>query len=132
MSSATQPTPQLDVQAAPAPRRSIDVVIPAYNESDRISAVVTSAGRFVPVLVVDDGDFAGQLLQRYFSLWVTRESQSIELSNNDAVFWTVQCNDTPVSQLQRCFNTFGKPLLAIGPNAHAINDNVKVVFFRFL
>lgn len=36
-------------------KNNILAVIPAYNESDRISAVVTSAGRFVPVLVVDDG-----------------------------------------------------------------------------
>jgi len=31
------------------------VVIPAYNEADSIGAVVTTARRYLPVLVVDDG-----------------------------------------------------------------------------
>ena len=30
-------------------------LIPAYNEQDRVAAVVTGAKGFVPVLVVDDG-----------------------------------------------------------------------------
>jgi len=31
------------------------ILIPAYNEADHISAVVKTASRFLPVLVVDDG-----------------------------------------------------------------------------
>lgn len=34
-------------------------IIPAYNESDRISPVIAVAGTFLPVLVVDDGSTDG-------------------------------------------------------------------------
>ena len=35
--------------------QKILALIPAYNEKDHIAAVVTKAGKFLPVLVVDDG-----------------------------------------------------------------------------
>ena len=50
-------------------------VIPAYNESERISAVVASTSRLVPVLVVDDGstDKTADVLEgmdvAYIRLW---------------------------------------------------------------
>lgn len=37
------------------PVHKILVCIPAYNEEERISAVITQAARYLPVLVVDDG-----------------------------------------------------------------------------
>ena len=85
-----------------ASARGLDEVLRASAEPSNFAAVMEGLRRYVfhPSDQVRDAelrDFAGQLLQRYFSLWVKRESQSIELSNNDAVFWTVQCNDTPAS-----------------------------------
>jgi len=40
---------------APPPAGRVLVVIPAYNEAERIGAVVRAAAGFAPVLVVDDG-----------------------------------------------------------------------------
>jgi len=37
------------------PHPRVLAIIPAYNEATRVAAVITAAGSFVPVLVVDDG-----------------------------------------------------------------------------
>jgi glycosyltransferase involved in cell wall biosynthesis len=36
-------------------KQKVLVIVPAYNEADRIAAVIQEASRYLPVLVVDDG-----------------------------------------------------------------------------
>ncbi len=45
----------VEIPNASNPSKSILVLIPAYNEAERIAGVIASTKRFFPVLVVDDG-----------------------------------------------------------------------------
>lgn len=85
-----------------ASARGLDEVLRAAPNPADLVAVSERLGHYVFHPSDQERDaqlrrFAVQLLQRYSSLWVQPESRSIELSNKDAVFWTVQCNDTPAS-----------------------------------
>lgn len=85
-----------------ASARGLDEVMRAAPDPLNHAALMEGLGHYVfhPTDAARDSDlraFAVQLLDRYFFLWVKRPSQSIELTNSNAVFWTVQCNDTPAS-----------------------------------